>query len=73
MRASCCTSFAPGTLCSAYLIRDVLDEMLLNGMRPNRFILSTGGRPLPAMSALVLICCIAALAAVAASQARQHA
>ncbi|PRW56853.1 pentatricopeptide repeat superfamily isoform A [Chlorella sorokiniana] len=26
----------------AYLIRDVLDEMLLNGMRPNRFILSTG-------------------------------
>lgn len=34
------------TLCRAYLIRDVLDEMLLNGMRPNRFILTTGGRPL---------------------------
>jgi hypothetical protein len=28
--------------CRAYLIRDVVDEMSLNGVRPDRFILQTG-------------------------------
>lgn len=34
----------PCLRCSAYLIRDVVDEMSLNGIRPDKFVLQTGER-----------------------------
>lgn len=37
-----CVRMLAALACSAYLIRDVVDEMSLNGVRPDKFVLQTG-------------------------------